>query len=1770
MAPAKKQQPAAAPAASAPAASLQGSWVEANLAAMGAPSYGLLAAEAARMVLNGKRRYRMWGFPLDVHSVDGGSQSLGRGTVGGLAYVASSSSGGWNSAHSGPGLRDRSHIGVILPGDDPSRTFLRHSPPPDFAVAHLSDSDSSGAEGDGGRGGKAAAACKRGGLEAPSQVVLPRRDDNDRLVGVAGGVEGRLAVSSHHSRQHERDSSEGKDSNGRKTLAPGRPEGVSVCTLPSNSHGGRGPVDSGSRGGHAQLRTDSDSSEDVEGSGGSAMGRERRCAAVAATPPEALPPPAMGDSVRSPAETRRMPPARQDQLMSLKAARLQHSSHPQAPRQTPKDPVAAQGSAAGGAHPVPPTCPMASVPQTRAALRKRRGAEETREPKQTYPVSALWQHNQRQQVAPPGHMMRSGSAGAAEMACGMVNPAGTKGGPAGGGQRRSSPAYPQLDRRTWDSDSSSEEESQRLSISRSRSRCNVPEAMRDSAPASVRSNAAFEATADAEAACRAELSGGGSRPALAPQPSFAGSDNLPIGAHRAATGQCWRSGLYARSHEMGQGAANVGYGASAGNVEPGGRHPSGDGAAPGARGVERQHRQWGHPGPGDGRDSAFEPAGSRGGEKGLGHSRVDGVFIGTSDGVSRGGAAVESTAAAAGETRRQPVEAVDPTHRQMHPPGVAVGGSQSTGTGATRGTRAVDEDGRAQKERRRHHDGTVPAPVCSPLAALRITNQRERGSPLMLAGAALLADSDSDNYEDESDVSPGRSGGKGAQAAHDSADTPALRASTNCVDEAPPTAASPSRTSLRLAVAGRSGADGQSSPLHQAAPRLPDGTAAQGLSPSSRHRRGDETAESQLLQDSSSVNGRQPGRPGPPAAQSAQPATRSAVDTGWTPGASDNASHLDCQPPPDVRTDDTTTSHEDYTRGSSSGSRFGQVVPRAHITPAVAPPFLRAGSGSAIAAPASPSRAITSGQRSAGTALANVQHLLERTLSTAAAPDGPAASLSSITHSSGDVLPVMAAPVIVPAASLPGAGAVPEASQPVHEAFTRQGAGVTLTVAMQGDTAQLLPARPDPAWEAGAMVSDGGATPADSSVPLSPLRTMLAQSTPRSPRSPTPLADLYALPSTPGQRSASLALANISELLDRIGNKGGSPLRSTAQVSRLSSSALDSDKGGLLTPAALSKAGEMKPLLSLFPGMVEDGSSSEDEASVRGHRAAAQSMQRRPVGSVALPGMVPSSLAQQVSSTGTPADEPAPAQPSASTTPPPQPQPGKLRTTKSVRPPPPPPPPPPPTALSSITAAGGSTDAETVGGTPGRKGTGPLPPPPPPPPGKGPLPPPPPGKGKLGGSSPNKERGSPQAPTPPQGLQYDGPRRRKLHWDAIPEHRIRDTIWGSCINTLHATDLDLASLDSLFADNERDKPKKGLRRAADGDPELEALGGAVAPGSKQKKGGRSSVVHMLLDLKRAANVEIMLSNIKMDYSDIVTAILGLEADRLAPETVEQLQRFVPSHEEGEMLRGYVDAGGSPDSLGRAERFFLHLIKIPRLSSKLNALEFRVGFDSCRIWVDKVLDGIHTACTQVLSSGRLRRMLEVVLKLGNTLNEGTRNKSKGFKLASLHRLYDTRSFDGRTTLLHYMVAHIEHTDPIILDVLDELQMAPFAAKFTFSMAENEMTYIKKGVAALSVELSACERTAAAPGSSDEQFASTLRSFHGRADDCLQELRDRFNSTKRHFLRVAAFFGEEVGSDVDGKEPEHFFSTLNGFLSMVESARKDGQRLMVCALPPKESP
>lgn len=65
--------------------------------------------------------------------------------------------------------------------------------------------------------------------------------------------------------------------------------------------------------------------------------------------------------------------------------------------------------------------------------------------------------------------------------------------------------------------------------------------------------------------------------------------------------------------------------------------------------------------------------------------------------------------------------------------------------------------------------------------------------------------------------------------------------------------------------------------------------------------------------------------------------------------------------------------------------------------------------------------------------------------------------------------------------------------------------------------------------------------------------------------------------------------------------------------------------------------------------------------------------------------------------------------------------------------------------------------------------------------------------------------------------------------------------------------------------------------------------------------------------------------------------------------------------------------------------------------------------------------VMEASREVARSRRLRKLLEIVLALGNYMNKGARGNAWGFRLSSLNRLKDTKSSSARsTTLLHFIV------------------------------------------------------------------------------------------------------------------------------------------------------
>lgn len=56
----------------------------------------------------------------------------------------------------------------------------------------------------------------------------------------------------------------------------------------------------------------------------------------------------------------------------------------------------------------------------------------------------------------------------------------------------------------------------------------------------------------------------------------------------------------------------------------------------------------------------------------------------------------------------------------------------------------------------------------------------------------------------------------------------------------------------------------------------------------------------------------------------------------------------------------------------------------------------------------------------------------------------------------------------------------------------------------------------------------------------------------------------------------------------------------------------------------------------------------------------------------------------------------------------------------------------------------------------------------------------------------------------------------------------------------------------------------------------------------------------------------------------------------------------------------------------------------------------------------VLSALSLASREVLQSGALRQLLEVVLAFGNYMNKGQRGNAYGFKVASLNKIADTKS------------------------------------------------------------------------------------------------------------------------------------------------------------------
>ena len=93
----------------------------------------------------------------------------------------------------------------------------------------------------------------------------------------------------------------------------------------------------------------------------------------------------------------------------------------------------------------------------------------------------------------------------------------------------------------------------------------------------------------------------------------------------------------------------------------------------------------------------------------------------------------------------------------------------------------------------------------------------------------------------------------------------------------------------------------------------------------------------------------------------------------------------------------------------------------------------------------------------------------------------------------------------------------------------------------------------------------------------------------------------------------------------------------------------------------------------------------------------------------------------------------------------------------------------------------------------------------------------------------------------------------------------------------------------------------------------------------------------LLPKKRAFNVTVGVSRIRMSDTQLRNALLKMDSSKLSEETVGTIKAFMPTNDELQAIREF---DGDLTCLGRAERLFSKLTCLADIPTRLNLWQFK--------------------------------------------------------------------------------------------------------------------------------------------------------------------------------------------------------------------------------------
>ncbi|KFO25936.1 Formin-like protein 2, partial [Fukomys damarensis] len=449
------------------------------------------------------------------------------------------------------------------------------------------------------------------------------------------------------------------------------------------------------------------------------------------------------------------------------------------------------------------------------------------------------------------------------------------------------------------------------------------------------------------------------------------------------------------------------------------------------------------------------------------------------------------------------------------------------------------------------------------------------------------------------------------------------------------------------------------------------------------------------------------------------------------------------------------------------------------------------------------------------------------------------------------------------------------------------------------------------------------------------------------------------------------------------------------------------------------------------------------------------------------------------------------------------------------------PPPPPPLPLSSNTPEAGQNGPVTP----------PTPPPPPPPPPRPaaetvpapPLPPPPPSAPPLPGmSSPTVVFNSGLA-----AVKIKKPIKTKFrmpvfNWVALKPNQINGTVFNEIDDERILEDLNVDEFEEIF--------------------KTKAQGPAIdLSSSKQKMTQKGSNKVTLLEANRAKNLAITLRKAGKTAEEICKAIHVFDLKTLPVDFVECLMRFLPTENEVKVLRLYERERKPLENLSDEDRFMMQFSKIERLMQKMTIMAFIGNFAESIQMLTPQLHAIIAASVSIKSSQKLKKILEIILALGNYMNSSKRGAVYGFKLQSLDLLLDTKSTDRKQTLLHYISNVVKEKYHQVTLFYNELHYVEKAAAVSLENVLLDVKELQRGM-----DLTKREYTM-------HDHNVLLKDFILHNEGKLKKLQDDAKIAQDAFDDVVKYFGENPKTT----PPSVFFPVFVRFVKAYKQAEEENE-------------